>query len=90
MVHKWRALIDSFTSNYSFIFFSIAAPFHAIAILTILLDKRQKKSFEDKNIIIKMKLFCLQNVFFWGEKAILWKKNVFEKKLKKKHTVIWN
>ena len=37
--------------------FSIAAPFPALYILTIFLDNYQMKSFEDINILIKVKLF---------------------------------
>ena len=46
-------------------------------------------SFEDINILITVKFFCLKNVFFL-EKAFIWKinvfenKNVFEKKKSKK------
>ena len=37
--------------------FSIAAPFPALFILTIFLDKCQMKSFEDIHILLKVKLF---------------------------------
>ena len=39
------------------------------------------KSFEDINILIRVKLFCLKNLFL--EKAFTWKK-VFEKMFLKK------
>ena len=46
-------------------FFPITAAFPALFILTISLDKRQVKSFENINILIEVKLFCLKKLFFW-------------------------
>ena len=46
-------------SQQSFItarLFRIATPFPALSILTIFLDKHQMKSFENINILIKVKL----------------------------------
>ena len=52
--------------------FPIAAPFPALSILTIPLDKCQMKSFENINILIKVELFL------GGKKLIyIWKKNTF-------------
>ena len=66
--------------------------FSKLSILTILLDKCQMKSFENINILIKVKLFCLKNVFFW--KAFIWKKYILKNKIKKivvlNKAVIWN
>ena len=60
-------------------FFSIAAPFFAFSILTILLDKYQMKSVENVNILVKIKLCCLKNFFFVWKKLLFEKKHVFEK-----------
>ena len=54
--------------------FTIATSFLALSLLTILLDKRQMKSFKNINISIKVKLFCVKNVFF----CFFWKKVLFE------------
>ena len=62
--------------------FPIATPFPAFSILAIPLDKCQIKSFENINILIEVKLFCLKNAFF--EKDFhLKEKIVFERKKKK-------
>ena len=76
IVHKWRLLIlfPPITTRL----FSISAPFPAISILTIFLDKCQMKSFEDIKILIKVKLFCLKNLVFG--KSFYLKKKVFENK----------
>ena len=44
--------------------FPIATPFPVRSILTILLDKQLLKSFENINILIKVKLFCWEKNFF--------------------------
>ena len=44
--------------------FPVAIPFPALSILTILLDKQLMKSFENNNILIKVKLFCWKKFFF--------------------------
>ena len=74
VVHNWRSLIGTLPENHYWLF-SIAAPFPATSIQTILLDKCHLKSFEDIIVLIKMKLFCLKmlkNVFL--EKAVIWTK----------------
>ena len=43
--------------------FPIAALVFALSILAIPLDMCQMKSFENINILIKVKLFCLKNLF---------------------------
>ena len=45
----------------------MAAPFPALSILTIPIDKCQIENFENISILIKVKFFCLKNVFvsFW-------------------------
>ena len=58
--------------------FSVAAPFLAFSILTILLDKCQMKSFENINTLIEIKLFCLKNVFLFFGKSFM-KKNCYLK-----------
>ena len=60
----------------------IKTPFPALSILMLFLDKCQMKTFENNNILIKVKLFCLKNVFFFEKSFYL--KNVFEKKKIKK------
>ena len=62
--------------------FSIAAPLPALSILTIFQDKCQMKRFEDINILIKVKLFCLKTLFFL-EKSFCLKKKFLKRKLKK-------
>ena len=68
--------------------FPIATSFPALSILTILLDKHQIKSFENINILIKVKLFCwkklvFQNSFYLKkdchleEKKFFWEEKVF-------------
>ena len=68
--------------------FPIATPFPALSILTILLDKHQMKSFENINILIKVKLFCWKKFFFQKsfylkkdchlqDKKIFWKEKRF-------------
>ena len=44
--------------------FPIAIPFPVLSILTILLDKQLMKSFENINILIKVKLVCWKKFFF--------------------------
>ena len=66
--------------------FLIAAPFPACPMLTIPLDKRQMKSFENINILIEVKLFCLKNFcfskkIFLGKRLFLKKFFIFGKKL---------
>ena len=73
--------------------FPIAIPFPALSVLTILLDKQLMKSFENINILIKVKLFVGKSFFFQKsfylkkechlkEKKFFGKKNFFsEKKL---------
>ena len=72
--------------------FPIATPFPTLSILTILLDKQLMKSFENINILIKVKLFCWKKFLFedsferrkifWEEKRffvekVFWKKTFF-------------
>ena len=47
------------------------------------LDKCQMKSFENINILIKVKLFCLKNVLFLEKKLLFEKKKGFMKKILK-------
>ena len=73
--------------------FPIAIPFPALSILTILLDKQLMKSFENINILIKVKLLikvlekvfekrlsCERKKIFWEEKHFFVEKNAFWKK----------
>ena len=64
--------------------FLIATSFPALSILTILLDKQLMKSFENINILIKVKLFCWEKNFFqksfnMEKDCHLKEKNFFEK-----------
>ena len=75
--------------------FPTAIPFPALSILTILFDKQLMKSFENINILIKVKLLikvlekvfekrlsCERKKIFWEEKRFFVEKNAFlEKKL---------
>ena len=86
VVYKWCSLIDPFPANHC-LAFSNSRPFSVLSILTIPLDKCYVKSFENINTWIKVKLYCLKNVFFWGGKKLLletkirfWKKKGFLKK----------
>ena len=63
--------MDPFPTNNCSAFF-IVAPFPALSILTIFLDKCQMISLKDINIFIS------ENFVF--EKAFFWKKLLFEKK----------
>ena len=60
--------------------FSTYTRFSALSILTIFLDKCQMKSFEDINILIKVKVFCLKT-FFW--KKLLFEKMFWKIRIKK-------
>ena len=71
-------LIDPFSVNYCSVF-SIAAPLAVLSILTISFDKCQLISLEDTIILIKVKLFCLKNLFF-RKSFYLKKQNAFENK----------
>ena len=53
-----------FSSQLLLVFFPITAPFPALSILTIPLDKCQMKSTENINILDEIILFCLKNFFF--------------------------
>ena len=72
VVHKSRSLSNPFPANHCSVF-PIATPFPALSILTILLDKHQIKTFENINILIKVKLFVGKSFFS--------KKLLFEKRL---------
>ena len=74
IVHKWCCLTDPFPANHCSAFFN-SAPFPALSILTIFLDKCQMKSLEDINILIRVKLFCLKNSFFEKKKILKIKMN---------------
>ena len=74
IVHKWCCLTDPFPVNHCSAFFN-SAPFPALSILTIFLDKCQMKSLEDINILIRVKLFCLKNSFFEKKKILNIKMN---------------
>ena len=50
--------------------FSIDAPFPALSVLMVFPDKCQMISFKDINILMKVKLFWLKNLF--------WEKLLFE------------
>ena len=64
MVHKRRSLISILFQPITARLFSIVAPFPVLSILMILLDKCKVKSFQNINILIKVKLLCLKNFFF--------------------------
>ena len=90
-VHNWCSLIHPFLANYYSTFFCSRSFANALDS-----DKCQIESFEDINILIKVKLFCLKNVFFekklsFEKKLCFWKhklkKNAFfQKKLLEKIT----
>ena len=79
IVHKWRSIIDPFLANHCSAFSYSRSFSCSLSLLTILLDKCQMKSFENINISIKVKLFCVKNVFFW-KKLLFERKYVFERK----------
>ena len=54
---------QSFSSQSLLGFFPIAALFPALSIVKIPLDKCQMKLSENINILIKVTLFCLKNIF---------------------------
>ena len=61
--------------------FPIVTPFPALSILTILLDKQLMKSFENINILIKVKLFCWKKLMF--QKSFYLKKDCHLKEKKR-------
>ena len=61
--------------------FPIAIPFPALSILTILLDKQLMKSFENINILIKVKVFCWKKFFFFQKSFYLKKDCHLQKKI---------
>ena len=83
--------------------FPIAVHFSALSILTILRDKQLMKSFENINILIKVKLFCWKKFFFQKsfylkkdchlkEKNFIWVEERFfveKKKFFEKKTFFW-
>ena len=77
-VQKWCTLIDPFPTNHCSFFFFYTCSFSCASILMIFPDQFQMKSFKDINILIKVKLFCLKNLFFL-EKTFIWKKLCFWK-----------
>ena len=78
-LHKWCTFIDPFTANHCSLFL-IAAPFLALSILMIFLDKCQMKSFENINLLIKLyTTFCLKN-FFFEKSFYLKEKYIFKNK----------
>ena len=80
IIHKWRSLIDPFPTSHCFAFFHTRS-FSSALYSEDFFDKCLMKSFEDMNILMKVKLFGLKNVFFC--KKLLFKTNVFKNKLKK-------
>ena len=80
--------------------FLIAVHFSALSILTILRDKQLMKSFENINILIKVKLFCWKKFFFQKsfylkkdchlkEKKFYLGRRTFLKSFLKKKTFFW-